>query len=145
MARYRKLVRELAARVREQPTGFAADQRRDLAWAIVESDMLRHHVCRRLSGRLDGIDGDHNASEGSVDKLLMTQVEQSVGHASLAIGGTAVDGGDGMARVSVNKTDKQALDRAAARTASRTDIDPTTGAELGAGPGGGVLEMERKP
>ena len=94
VARYRKLVRELAARVREQPTGFAADQRRDLAWAIVESDMLRHHVCRRLSGRLDGIDGDHNASEGSVDKLLMTQVEQSVGHASLAIGGTAVDGGD---------------------------------------------------
>jgi Mn-containing catalase len=57
----------------------------------------------------------------------------------------AVDGGDGMAQVTVSQTDKQALDQAAARTASRTDVDPTTGAELGAGPGGGVLEATRKP
>src|SRR3954449_7279374 len=57
----------------------------------------------------------------------------------------AVDGGDGMAQVTVSQTDKQALDQAAARTASRTDVDPTTGAELGAGPGGGVLETTQKP
>jgi alkylation response protein AidB-like acyl-CoA dehydrogenase len=91
VARYRKLVRQLAERVREEPDRYAADQRRELAWAMVESDMLRHHVCRRLSTRLDGID---HGSEGSVDKLLMTQVEQSVGHASLAIGGSGVDGGE---------------------------------------------------
>ena len=57
----------------------------------------------------------------------------------------AVDGGDGMAQVTVSQTDKQALDQAAVRTASRTDVDPTTGAELGAGPGGGVLEATQKP
>jgi alkylation response protein AidB-like acyl-CoA dehydrogenase len=43
-------------------------------------------VCRRLSDRLDGVSG---GPEGSVDKLLMTQVEQSVGHAALAVGGGA--------------------------------------------------------
>jgi len=54
------------------------------AWAIVESEMLRLHVCRRLSDRLDGIS---HGPEGSVDKLLMTEVEQAVGHAALAVGG----------------------------------------------------------
>ena len=43
--------------------------------------MLRLHVCRRLSDRLDGIS---HGPEGSVDKLLMTAVEQAVGHAALA-------------------------------------------------------------
>jgi len=54
----------------------------------------------------------------------------------------AVDGGDGTATVTVSHIEKQALDQAAVRTASRTDIDPPTGAELGAGPGGGVVEKE---
>ena len=48
--------------------------------------MLRLHVSRRLSERLDGIS---HGPEGSVDKLLMTQAEQAVGHAALAIGGAA--------------------------------------------------------
>lgn len=56
----------------------------------------------------------------------------------------AVDGGDGTAQVTVSQSDKQALDQAAARTASRTDVDPTTGAELGTGPGGGVIETTQK-
>ncbi|MBV9828347.1 MAG: manganese catalase family protein [Alphaproteobacteria bacterium] len=50
----------------------------------------------------------------------------------------AVDGGDGLATVTVSHTEKATLDRAALRTASRTDIDPPTGAELGAGPGSGI-------
>jgi len=54
----------------------------------------------------------------------------------------AVDGGDGTASVTVSQTEKQALDQAAARTASRTDIDPPTGAELGAGPGGGIPKKD---
>jgi len=41
--------------------------------------------------RLDGID---HGPAGSVDKLLMTQVEQTVGHAGLAIGGTGHPGTD---------------------------------------------------
>jgi alkylation response protein AidB-like acyl-CoA dehydrogenase len=39
-----------------------------------------------LSDRLDGVS---HGPEGSVDKLLMTWVEQAVGHAALSIGGTA--------------------------------------------------------
>jgi alkylation response protein AidB-like acyl-CoA dehydrogenase len=84
VARYRKLVNELTAAVRDAPASYDAEQRRDLAWAIVESEMLRLHVCRRLSDRLDGI---AHGPEGSIDKLLMTEVEQAVGHAALSVGG----------------------------------------------------------
>jgi alkylation response protein AidB-like acyl-CoA dehydrogenase len=53
--------------------------------------MLRRHVSRRLSDRLDGIT---HGPEGSVDKLLMTWVEQTVGHAALAVGGAGHDDAD---------------------------------------------------
>ena len=45
----------------------------------------------------------------------------------------AVDGGDGGAEVKLSRADAKILQQSAARTASRTDIDPTTGAELGSG------------
>jgi alkylation response protein AidB-like acyl-CoA dehydrogenase len=77
-ARYGKLVRDLAARV---PGPAPAE----LAWAAVQTEMLRLHVRRRLSERLDGV---AHGPEGSLDKLLMTWVEQSAGHAALAVGGT---------------------------------------------------------
>jgi len=93
VARYSKAAGELASQARTNPARLQAEQLRDLAWAIVEAEMLRLHVCRRLSDRLDG---PSHGSEGSVDKLLMTSVEQAVGHAALAVGGAAHDGGDGM-------------------------------------------------
>ena len=77
-ARYGKLVRDLAARV----SGAAPAE---LAWAAVQTEMLRLHVRRRLSERLDGL---AHGPEGSLDKLLMTWVEQAAGHAALAVGGT---------------------------------------------------------
>lgn len=77
-ARYGKLVRQLAARVDGRPP-------EDLAWAAVQSEMLRLHVRRRLSEQLDGVS---HGSEGSLDKLLMTWVDQSVGHAALSVAGT---------------------------------------------------------
>jgi alkylation response protein AidB-like acyl-CoA dehydrogenase len=77
-ARYGKLVRDLVARV-DGPVPA------DLAWAVVETEMLRLHVRRRLSERLDGVE---HGPEGSLDKLLMTWVEQAAGHAALAVGGT---------------------------------------------------------
>ncbi len=58
---------------------------------MVEAEMLRLHVCRRLSDRLDGIS---HGPGGSVDKLLMTEVEQAVGHAALAVGGAGNIGDD---------------------------------------------------
>ncbi|MFF0094988.1 acyl-CoA dehydrogenase family protein [Streptomyces canus] len=78
-ARYGKLVRELA---RRHPGAEPSDE---LRWAAVQAEMLRLHLRRRLSERLDGV---HHGPEGSLDKLLMTWVEQDVGHAALAVGGT---------------------------------------------------------
>jgi alkylation response protein AidB-like acyl-CoA dehydrogenase len=88
VTRYAKVVNDLVARVREQPGQLFPEQARDLGWAIVECEMLRLHVCRRLSDRLDGVS---HGPEGSVDKLLMTSAEQAVGHAALAVGGKDTD------------------------------------------------------
>jgi len=77
-ARYGKLVRQLASRV-------AGTTPEELCWAWVQTEMLRLHVRRRLSEQLDGIT---HGPQGSLDKLLMTSVEQSVGHAALATVGT---------------------------------------------------------
>jgi alkylation response protein AidB-like acyl-CoA dehydrogenase len=90
VARYSKVVSDLAAAVRSDPARFGTEQIRELGWAMVETEMLRLHVRRRLSERLDGIS---HGPEGSVDKLLMTAAEQAVGHAALAVGG-AGDGDD---------------------------------------------------
>ncbi len=91
VARYSKVANELLDRVRRRPESFDTGQLNDLAWAIVEADMLQRHVSRRLSERLDG---DVEGAAGSIDKLLMTSVEQSVGHAALSIGGADHDGAD---------------------------------------------------
>lgn len=77
-ARYGKLVRQLRSRV----DGAVPEE---LAWAEVQTEMLRLHVRRRLSEQLDGV---VHGPDGSLDKLLMTWVEQSVGHAALAVCGT---------------------------------------------------------
>lgn len=54
-------------------------------------------------------------------------------------GEPAVDGGDGNAQVNLDATQAAALDAMASRLASRTDADPTTGAELGMGENGTEL------
>jgi alkylation response protein AidB-like acyl-CoA dehydrogenase len=93
VARYSKTVKELEAAVRADPGAFRSDQREAVAWAYVQAEMLRLHVRRRLSERLDG--PDHGPG-GSIDKLLMTWVEQTVGSAALAVAGSRamVDGDD---------------------------------------------------
>jgi Mn-containing catalase len=48
-----------------------------------------------------------------------------------------VDGGEGDALVMLSSQEADLANKAAARTASRTDKNPTTGADLGAGPGAG--------
>ena len=97
VARYGKLVNELVHEVRAAPDRFGPAPRQELAWALVEAEMLRCHVSRRLSDRLDGLT---HGPEGSVDKLLMTWAEQAVGHAALSVGGVApADGDDTWLRV----------------------------------------------
>lgn len=91
VSRYRKTAKQLVHAVHADPERYSAEQKRDLAWSIVESEMLRFHVSRRLSDRLDGVT---HGPEGSVDKLLMTWTEQTVGHSALSVAGAAHDGGD---------------------------------------------------
>ena len=81
VARYSKAANQLADLVRHEPGRLTDEEVRGVGWAIVESEMLRLHVRRRLSERLDGIT---HGPEGSIDKLLMTSAEQTVGHAALA-------------------------------------------------------------
>jgi alkylation response protein AidB-like acyl-CoA dehydrogenase len=88
VARYRKTANELVAEVQRDPHGHGSAELLDLAWALVDVEMLRSHVSRRLSDRMSGM---QHGPEGSVDKLLMTQTEQAVGHAALAIGGLGDD------------------------------------------------------
>jgi alkylation response protein AidB-like acyl-CoA dehydrogenase len=93
VARYAKTVKDLEAAVRTDPDAFRSDQREAVAWAYVQAEMLRLHVRRRLSERLDGLE---HGPGGSIDKLLMTWVEQTVGAAALAVSGSraVVDGDD---------------------------------------------------
>ena len=84
VGRYAKTVKGLEHAVRAAPDAYRSDQRDAVAWAHVQTEMLRLHVCRRLSERLDGV--EHGPS-GSVDKLLMTWVEQTVGAAALTLSG----------------------------------------------------------
>ncbi|HXK24461.1 MAG TPA: acyl-CoA dehydrogenase family protein [Myxococcota bacterium] len=94
-ARYMKTVKDVEREVRAHPGDFRSDQRDAVAWAYVQAEMLRLHVCRRLSERLDGI--DHGPS-GSIDKILMTWVEQTVGAAALSVSASrAVTDGDDVA------------------------------------------------
>jgi alkylation response protein AidB-like acyl-CoA dehydrogenase len=78
-ARYVKLVKSMA-----KMTGGTAPP--ELTWAAIQTEMLCAHVRRRLSEQLDGVS---HGPEGSLDKLLMTWVEQSVGHAALAVAGSS--------------------------------------------------------
>ncbi len=82
-ARYAKTVRELEAIAGANPAAVSAEVEERLAWAYVQSEMLRLHTARRLSERIGGVT---HGPDGSIDKLLMTWVEQSVGHAALAFG-----------------------------------------------------------
>jgi alkylation response protein AidB-like acyl-CoA dehydrogenase len=93
VARYAKLVKDLEQTVRANPRAFRSDQREAVAWAYVQAEMLRLHVRRRLSERLDHVD---HGPGGSIDKLLMTWVEQTVGAAALAVAGAhaVTDAGD---------------------------------------------------
>jgi alkylation response protein AidB-like acyl-CoA dehydrogenase len=95
VARYVKTVSDLEKTVRANPGAFRSDQREAVAWAHVQAEMLRLHVRRRLSERLDG--PDHGPG-GSIDKILMTWVEQTVGAAALSVAGPrAVADGDDVA------------------------------------------------
>ena len=91
-ARYLKAVRDLEDLARADPDSMSPERSRELAWAYVEAEMLRLHTARRLSERFDGT---NHGPDGSIDKLLMTWAEQSIGHAALSLGvAEAITGGN---------------------------------------------------
>jgi alkylation response protein AidB-like acyl-CoA dehydrogenase len=94
VSRYAKTVHQLERTVRAEPGAFTESQREAVAWAHVETEMLRLHVCRRLSERLDGIE---HGPGGSVDKLLMTWTEQTVGQAARTVAGASAVTADDVA------------------------------------------------
>jgi alkylation response protein AidB-like acyl-CoA dehydrogenase len=93
VARYAKTVKDLERKIAHDPAAYDSAAREAVAWARVQTEMLRLHVCRRLSERLDGVE---HGPGGSIDKLLMTWVEQAVGAAALTVSGAhaALDGND---------------------------------------------------
>jgi len=56
-----------------------------------------------------------------------------------------VDGGDGLATVELSDADAPVLQQMAARTQSRPDGDPLTGAELGMGEGPALADGANGP
>jgi alkylation response protein AidB-like acyl-CoA dehydrogenase len=89
-ARYRKLVLDQVAAMSRQGGHASRRERENLAWAFVQTEMLRVHVQRRMGERHDAALG-----VGSVDKLLMTWVEQAVGHAACDLARSGSFDGDG--------------------------------------------------
>lgn len=92
----------------------------------------------KLAGMPDFTDKYYNMSQGEGDmkgpwndganwELVSDRKQQA-----------AVDGGSGDAEVFVDSGQATLVQQAAKRTQSRTDKDPTTGAELGAGSGAGA-------
>ena len=71
VARYARRCKELEATgARTTRRAFGSDQREAVAWAYVEAEMLRLHVCRRLSERLDGVDhGPERLDRQAADDL----------------------------------------------------------------------------
>lgn len=57
----------------------------------------------------------------------------------------AVDGGDGQAHLAMTDREVAVMKALAARTLSRPDVDPLTGADLGAGPGAGSTSTSTHP
>jgi Mn-containing catalase len=98
----------------------------------------------KLPGRKEFTDKYYNMSQGDGDaqgpwntgpqwEMISDRAEQG-----------AVDGGDGMASAKMPAADQKILLQAAARTASKPDSDPVTGADLGAGPGSGTMTQTKK-
>lgn len=85
-ARLGRVLADLERDVRDGRLAATASQREALAIAWVSLETLRLQVLRTVSARLDG---RPPGPEGSIDKLLMTMVDQEVNHVVLDLRGAA--------------------------------------------------------
>ena len=83
-SRYTALRTELEADVRARGGSTDPETRRVVARAFVITEVLRLHVLRSLSRR---VDGTAPGPEGSIDKLLATQTEQELHHIAMDLRG----------------------------------------------------------
>jgi len=88
-SRYGRLLAELETRARTGAVG--ADLRLELARSFVAVSVLRAHVLRDLSARVDGA---APGPEGSITKLLATRTEQRLHHVAMDLAAPAPLVGD---------------------------------------------------
>jgi Mn-containing catalase len=98
------------------------------------------------SGKLPGVpeftNKYYNLSQGDGDALGPWNSGEAWETVNEFADQVAVDGGDGTATVKLSKAEEALVAVAADRTASDPNGDPMTGAELGAGPGSGLVDDE---
>jgi Mn-containing catalase len=91
----------------------------------------------KLPGRPEFSDKYYDMSQGEGDRRGPWNQGEQWEFVSDREQQAAVDGGDGGCAVAMTAQEQATADAMAARTASIPDGDPTTGADLGAGPGAG--------
>ncbi len=91
----------------------------------------------KLPGHPDFTDKYYNMSQGDGDTRGSWNEGDQWEFVDERDDQAAVDGGDGLAMVTIDDDDRKVLAAVAARTASDPSINPITGADLGAGPGAG--------
>lgn len=98
------------------------------------------------SGKLPGLapyaDMYVNTSQGEGDATGPWNEGEQWDRLDDVEGNLPLDGGDGEPTVEITETQMQAYDAMTARLQSRLDANPTTGADLGAGPGAGKTSDE---
>ncbi|MGI9107836.1 MAG: manganese catalase family protein [Pyrinomonadaceae bacterium] len=86
----------------------------------------------KLPGKPEFTDKYYNMSQGDGDARGPWNEGEQWEYVDKREAQGAVDGGDGTATVKITKQEETLLKTAAARTSSSVDVDPTTGADLGA-------------
>lgn len=94
----------------------------------------------KMPGNPDYTDKYYNMSQGDGDARGPWNKENGWEYISDREQQMAVDGGDGMAEVSLSSAEAKALKATAARTQTNPTANPTTGADLGAKPGAGATK-----
>jgi Mn-containing catalase len=91
----------------------------------------------KLPGKPEFTDVYYNMSQGDGDASGPWNSGENWEVVSDRDAQVAVDGGDGHASVKLTAKDTKTLEKLVTRTQSAPDVDPITGADLGAGPGAG--------
>ncbi|WP_448191388.1 manganese catalase family protein [Azospirillum sp. sgz301742] len=91
----------------------------------------------KLPGKPEYTDKYYNMSTGTGDMRGPWNQGDQWEFVEMRADQKPVNGGDGNPTVRLAAEEMKAIEKVAARTKSRTDLDPVTGADLGAGPGAG--------